>query len=376
MEPSDIEKQIDRFNKYLTQDPENLRLICQLAQLNLQLNNLEEARTILNNGLNLFPANDELLFIYSNILLTENKYNEAIITLRKIGTTNPAVQFNIAYALLFNQEYEAAIKIFTSLIDLDENFQNLKYWTGRCHYYLGDLDNAEKYLYEFLEDNPDNSNALGTLALLKLDQKQFREAKELADAAISLSPDNMEASTTLGNLCLNEHDHQGASEFFTSTLNTQPDNGRAWYGLGLANLINHDIASAISNLENATAHIPKHLGTWHSLAWAQMINDDLAGARLTLEKAMMIDRNFGETHGAIALLDILSGNTEGAKEGLKRALKLDNMSFSARFAQSLLLQKTNPDRAKQIVHGILSYKINSEESLIDILSKNNIHLKY
>jgi len=72
---------------------------------------------------------------------------------------------------------------------------------------------------------------------------------------------------------------------------------------------------------------------------------------------MALDRTFSETHGGLAVLHILQGRLDIAEPEVKRALRLDPKCFSGRFAQSLLLSKSDPAQAQAIVQGIMSSSV-------------------
>jgi Tfp pilus assembly protein PilF len=186
---------------------------------------------------------------------------------------------------------------------------------------------------------------------------------------LALDSNNVEALVTVGNAFLDEQDVQQASDYFTKAVNVSPESGRAWSGLGLTDMLKSDLPKAIDDLKKAVTYMPSHLGTWHTLAWAQLCSNDIQGARETLEKAMDIDRNFGETHGGLAVIDIMENNRESAKERIKRATRLDSVSFSARFAQSLLIQDSDPKQAQSIIQDIMSYQFGGGKTLQDILTK-------
>ena len=85
---------------------------------------------------------------------------------------------------------------------------------------------------------------------------------------------------------------------------------------------------------------------------------------------MALDRNFSETHGGLVVLHILQGRPDAAEPEVKRALRLDPKCFSGRFAQSLLLSKSDPAQAQAIVQGIMSSSvIEGGEKLQDVLQR-------
>jgi Tfp pilus assembly protein PilF len=131
-----------------------------------------------------------------------------------------------------------------------------------------------------------------------------------------------------------------------------------------------DLDRALENLQRAVRYMPDHIGTWHSLAWCQILKRDFAGAQESFDRAMALDRTFGETHGGLAVVHILQGTPDIAEPEVRRALRLDPKCFSGRFAQSLLLQKSDPAAAQAIVQGIMSSSVvEGGEKLQDILQR-------
>jgi Flp pilus assembly protein TadD len=130
-----------------------------------------------------------------------------------------------------------------------------------------------------------------------------------------------------------------------------------------------DLDAAMDALQKAVKYMPNHIGTWHALAWCQIIKNDLDGAKTSFDEAMKIDRNFGETHGGLAVIAYVQGDKETAKTESRKAVLLDPMSFSGRFAESLLLQDTDPEAAREMISNIMQSSIGDDgKSLQEILS--------
>jgi len=125
----------------------------------------------------------------------------------------------------------------------------------------------------------------------------------------------------------------------------------------------------LDSLMNAVKYMPNHIGTWHTLAWCQLLRDDIAGAKESFEKAMDLDHNFGETHGGIAVVAYLQGDKDLARKETRKAIMLNPYSFAGRFAESLLTNDTDPEKAQQMINDILSSQIgNKGETLTTILT--------
>ena len=363
--------QLERYKSFLEQDPDNTSLICQVVQLQLQAGEIENSKDILVHALECQPNDASLQFNLSHVLLAQNKFEEAAKILLQLDNLidNSAIKYNLAYALVHIEKYADALDLFDSIINKDDAPIDTAYWLGRCYYYIGDIDKAEKYLSQHVDKNPRNADSLGTLAMLNMDNENIKKAQELAESALAINADNTEALVTMGNVYLDQYDDALAHDYFSRASSLHPTSGRAWSGLGLSNMMKLDIGSAIPDLKKATHYLTTHLGTWHALAWAQLVSDDISGAKETLESCLEIDRTFGETHGGLAIIDIIQGHQESAKEKIKRALRLDKTSFSANFAQSLLLQNSEPEQAKKIIENIMSTQLPDGSSLKSTLNK-------
>lgn len=371
METKDAQQQYTRYKSFLAQDPDNINLICQTSQLGLQLGNIAEARELLSAALQKHPDSTALKFNFSNILLASQEYNLASEILTELLTQedNPAIRYNLAYATMFAGNYKQATELFASIVEETGTAPDTSYWLGRCYYHLGDTANANKYLRIHVANNPQRADSIGTLAMLNMDMENLEEAKSLAEKALTINNNNLEALVTLGNVYLNDQDDDTANSFFSQATEKHPTSGRAWAGLGLTDMLRTNLPKAISDLKKAVQYMPGHIGTWHALAWAQITSNDIDGAKNSFEAAMNIDRNFGETHGGLAVIDVLQKNHESAKERIRRALKLDSNSFSARFAQSLLLQESDPEKAQHIIKNIMAFQLAEGKTLQDTLSK-------
>lgn len=175
--------------------------------------------------------------------------------------------------------------------------------------------------------------------------------------ALALDPNNIGALVASGSLALEDQDEPTATTHFDRAIERNPTSGRAWSGKGLSTMLRLELDTAIEDLKKAVHYMPEHIGTWHALAWCQLLKGDTAGAEENFRKSLEIDRTFGETHGGLAVVYALQGKIVEAEPEIKRALRLDPNCFSGRFAQSLLVGKTNPARAQEIIRNIMNSSI-------------------
>ena len=361
MNPSEenIRAQLEKYLSYLSHDPNNPNLVAQVADFYYQLGEFDNARDLINRMLE-DNYDVGLKFRLSNIAIASGHPEEAEGILRELqqhGIDNGAIQYNLAYSLVFLNNFSEARDILQPLVDCnDEMAPAAATLLTRCYHHLGDLDEGIKIAEQYVGNHEQDAEALGVLALICYDAQQESTAKKWAEKAVKLDDTNLEARIALGAMALATQNDKVAENNFKKALQRNPRSGRAWSGMGLTDMLKLDIKSAVHDLKKAVDYMPNHIGTWHALAWCQLLLDDIQGAKESLDKAMEIDHNFGETHGGLAVIAVLEGRLEDAKTLARKAVLLDPDSFSGRFAQSLLASKTDPQKAQQIIQQIFESK--------------------
>jgi len=195
------------------------------------------------------------------------------------------------------------------------------------------MGEAARQIDIFVEQHPQDAEALGVAAMVHLDSGNDERARELAGRALALDPNNLGAIVAQGSLALNVQDAPAAAACFDRAVAKNPASGRAWLGKGMTTLLRADPGAAAGDMRQAVKHMPEHNGSWHALAWCQLLDNDLAGAEETFNHSMEIDRTFDETHGGLAVVYALQNRPEKAKAAIKRARRLNPNCFSARFTR-------------------------------------------
>jgi tetratricopeptide (TPR) repeat protein len=264
------------------------------------------------------------------------------------------LRYDLAYALLLERRAQEAREQLLEIAGQPDAPAQARRLLATVLHHCGDLKGAEERITAYLQDHPDDGEALSIAALVHLDAEHPERAREAAGRALQLRPDDPNALVTLGSLALERQDREAAEGYLSRVTQADASNGRAWSGMGLAAMLGLDLERARGYLERAVEHMPEHIGTWHSLAWCQMLKDDFAGAQKSFERALALDRAFGETHGGLAVLHVLQGRRDAAEREAKVARRLDADGFAGRFAESLLLNKSDPKAAHDMVRKILT----------------------
>ncbi len=360
-----LRSQLEKYAGYLTQDPENIHLICQVADLHLRLGEKDIARNILESELKKRPNDHALRFNLSNVAMASSQFDEAVDLLDGLlseGVTAPAVRYNYAYALAFKGDYETA-KDQLLTIKGNEDVPKSSLLLGRMYHHLGDLENGIFSVTDYLKKHPEDNEASGVLSMMFLDDEKMDEAMKWAEVALETDSSQLEALVTAGTVSIARNEIENAQQYFQHAVESKPTSGRAWAGKGLTTMLDLDIPLAIENLKKAVQFMPTHIGTWHTLAWCYIVQEEFQKARECFDKSMEIDNRFGETYGGLAVVSILENKLDEVDGLITKAKRLDSASFSAYFAQSLLAQhRGHPERATKIIKGIFE-SLNSLENV-------------
>lgn len=345
---------------FLKLDPNNPNLLAEVADYYIQQQDFDTASSYIEQGLNASPEHQSLIFVKGTLAIASNNPEEAITTLEQlkfdIGTA-PEVRYNLAYANLLKGDPAQAKAELLPMIDDAEVIPAAKLLFARISHHLGEMDQAEEYAGEYLKQFPSDAEALGVMALIKLDI-EAEDASEWAEKALSLNENNLEGLVTKGNVALSNLDKYDAEPYFEKAIATHGRSGRAHAGLGLVHMANMNMDEARDALEKAVKFMPRHIGTWHALAWCQILSGDLNAGKQSFESANDVDRNFGETYGGLAVIAAMEGKIDQARELSKKAIGLDGRSFSARYAQSLIIANAGGgDRATKMIEKILDSEV-------------------
>lgn len=354
-----LRDRLARLQGFLEQDPDNLNLLAELADLALTLGEIPTARDAIDRALTQKAGDPYLLLRASSIALAAGNSDESLALTEGIlaqGVDDAAVRFNQAFALLSLKRFEDAKPVLIALQEHAVDFPAVTGMLIRCHHYLGELDEAIAVAAAHLETHPDDAAVAGMLGLLYFDNDNLEQAKVWSDRAMALggSP-GIDTLLAAGGAALGYEDTDRAKSLLEQAVGVSPRNGRAWSSLGLAEMLEFDLPAARDHLFKATQYMPEHIGTWLALGWSQLLQQDVDGAEASFNAALAIDENFGETHGALAAIYATRGDWARAEASSKIARRLDPQGMSAAYTQILQMQRDGKgDLALKAMQGALT----------------------
>lgn len=118
-------------------------------------------------------------------------------------------QLNKGVQSFKNAQYEQAVEHFKTAVELDPNFPTARLYlaTAYMNQYIPGADSpdnnqkaqaAHDEFMRVLEQDPKNTVALASIAMLYLNQKKWDEAKQWYEKLVAVDPNNKEAYYSLG----------------------------------------------------------------------------------------------------------------------------------------------------------------------------------
>ncbi|POZ63780.1 tetratricopeptide repeat protein [Chromobacterium alticapitis] len=355
---TELKQRLSRVQAYLEADPANTHLWFELADLNLQAGRSSECEEALRRLLALDPAHFGGRSLQGVCLMRQARLDDAVAVFQALqadGWSEPALFYNLAYALMLQGRYAEAEPHAAAAASRLDALPEAGPLHARALHFLGRVDEAVAAAEQALRRHPEHLPLYGLLATLYLDQENLAAAEIIARQVLDAAPGDPDAATTLGMLALSQQDLPVALPLLRQACARKPNSGRAQMGLGLAAMLEGRLDEAEAGVVQALRHMPGHIGSWHVLAWCRILQNRPAEAKEALLEALRLDRNFADTHGGLAVVAIMEGHAQEAQQSVRRALGLNPNSFPGLYAQSLLLQAAGqPAQAKAIHERLMS----------------------
>ncbi len=331
----------ERLKDYLAQDPGNAELACNIADLQFSTGNFAQARDTLMGLPDTSQQDAGVQFRFARLDLVSGEYllaEQRLLQLRQAGHDSSAVGHDIAFAQLCQRRVaDAANSVHQATVRYGAS-PELQVLKARIALMARDYGQAQQAIDVALSLEPDNATALGLRALGFLDAGENPAADEAAAICLARHPDQHEALLAAGTLRLWQGDTVAAEMHFQRALERFPNSGRALSGMGQVQMLAGQLEQAQATLLHAVGAMSDHIGTWHALGWTQLLQGEIAAAEQSYRSAYDLDRNFAESHGGLAVVMLLDERFDEGEGFMKRALKLDPQCISGRYARTLWLQ--------------------------------------
>ncbi|EFC37578.1 predicted protein [Naegleria gruberi] len=177
-----FKKALDDSTKVLKFDPKNIIAIRLHSDIHLELKNFSEAKTLLQNGMDMYPNDQTLRLRLEKLIRIESQWNEAYLRARDAED---------CYA---NGNYEQALELYSSAIHLHDDCAQYLCRRARVLLKLSQPEIALKDAQEALLHDT-SEEVYATLATIYLELCDYEKAKEIIEE--SLTFDDEEAMDNL-----------------------------------------------------------------------------------------------------------------------------------------------------------------------------------
>lgn len=315
---------IKAIKQLLEIDPSNIQLKKSLVENLLLAKRNSEAIEILDELIQLYPADLELIQRKAQILLSENKWQEAYRTLNFVfddEKINLDTKLEVGYLFFEKSITDSSLKplakqIFSRL-DRDTSYWAVKIVLGAIAIEENNDSIAIEYFKYVTENANWNVDAWIRLGALYFDNKKYEEAEKILLQAIQSFPDNYAINFILG--------------------------------ISLAQQSKNDEAETY--LKKAVSLNPNDLNTLSAYAYTlnQLKKDDQA--IYYLNQALAIDPNDVNVIGTLALIYNAQKKFELSDSLYERALQLkpDDPLINNNYAYSLSTRAIQLERALNMV---------------------------
>jgi tetratricopeptide (TPR) repeat protein len=158
---------------------------------------------------------------------------------------SPAVEPRIVYHLgitcLHGGRHLEADKLFTRLLEDEEQRARAQYYLGLVHYHLGKYKNAVLYLRQHLQHAPESARVHSRIGMCYLQLGEVVKAREACNRALAIDPTDLQARWTLGCAMVEEGREDEALKAFKLILEDSPDHQPAFQELVRLRARRHDV---------------------------------------------------------------------------------------------------------------------------------------
>jgi tetratricopeptide (TPR) repeat protein len=186
-----------------------------------------------------------------------------------------------------------------------------------------ELEEAFFYANEILQKDPDNQNALYSLALIESVRGNAAEQRKILERILEINPANDKAQAALGEIFLRERKYADAEKLFTKSLGENPRNLVALMGQGTTQLRQGKAEEAAKILTRVIELQPDYPFAYTDRGRAYADKGNIEEAEADISRAIELFPEYAWNYYDRGKLRAQSGNTLAALEDLNTALEMD-----------------------------------------------------
>ena len=158
------------YNEAVKRNPSNPELPLLIARLELNKENVDNARSYLRNSIALKQDYADAYLMLAQLEVAAGNTVAAIASTEKLAVLvpeNPGVHFELGLLKYSSKNYEGATESFGRALSLSPDYANAKYYMGLALANLNRFAEAQAALEDLVAGNPDNADLMAALEAVK-----------------------------------------------------------------------------------------------------------------------------------------------------------------------------------------------------------------
>ncbi|MCP3852178.1 MAG: PEP-CTERM system TPR-repeat protein PrsT [Gammaproteobacteria bacterium] len=344
-----LEKENKKAGQWLEQalqtEPDNIIALQTKVILLLADKNYKEALSIYNKIITLQPDNLTFYLKRASIYFRLKEFNNAekdVMSVLKQRKNNPTANYLLAQIKLQEKKYKESQVAAQNVLNVLPRHYNSMLLLGFANYGLGNYNQADKFLTQYLSSNPDNIAVQNLLANVYLAQKNGEQALLILEN-IDEEKKNHNANVlmTLGSAYFLTGEHQKGVDALNKAKKLEPDSKIIQSKLVAGQLKTGDVESAISGLEQIVNLEQANNKTKYLLIISYIQTKELKKAEDKLKDLIQQTPKDPALYNLTAVVEKLKGNNQKAVNAFNDAIKLNDKYIPAYIglAELSVLQK-------------------------------------
>ena len=372
----------------LEQHPASSNLALFKIEILIFENKLEDAERLLDELIFSEPSNEEIYIQKANIYSKKKLHDKAINCLNEIlkfSTDNPEVYSLIGIEYLFMEDFENAKTNFINCLKYDESDYSALYNIVYCFEILEQNENAIEYLNNYLDSNPYCEVAWHQLGKQYLFYKKYKKAISAFDFAIISDEYFIGAYIEKGRVLEKLTNYKEAIENYKLIIALKDESCYPILRIGVCYEKLGNFKKAIENFNDCIEIDPLMNKAWYLLSNIYYKNQDYHRAILNINKAIDINAEKEEYWKLYAKINIGLSLYEEADIGFQKIIDLGVADESIWIGKSDMLIKLGEynyaidilDECYEIIEdkSIITYRLSGIYFLQNKIEEGIIELK-
>ncbi|KAB0668543.1 PEP-CTERM system TPR-repeat protein PrsT [Oryzomonas sagensis] len=185
----------------------------------------------------------------------------------------------------------AAVVLFRSALEKDENYSDARFQLAKAYAALGKREQAEREFTKVLKQNPSRDEVLLELAKLMVSAKKTDEAFKLAGRYLAKHPGSAECLETLGLACAASRRYDEAASYLLQAIKADPRRSKTKLELAALYVAAGKEPKARGLLDEIVAEDPKNPRAYYMLAAMEKSAGNADKALEIYQKILAINRS-------------------------------------------------------------------------------------